>query len=45
MTALKELLTMITNNLFNDLRLIVGEKNIITNSQDLEKFKKLTGFN
>ena len=41
MTALKELLSMITNNLFNDLKLIVGEKNIITNSQDLEKFNKV----
>ena len=30
---------MIINNLFNDLELIVGERNIITNSQDLKKYK------
>ena len=40
MIALKEPLTMIINNLFNDLELIVGEKNIITNSQDLKKYNK-----
>ena len=40
MTALKEPLTMIINNLFNDLKLIVGEKNITTNSQDLKKYNK-----
>ena len=31
---------MMINNLFNDLKLIVGEKNIITNSKDLEKYNK-----
>jgi hypothetical protein len=31
---------MIINNLFNDLELIVGESNIITNSQDLKKYNK-----
>jgi len=40
MIALKEPLTMIINNLFNDLELIVGESNIITNSQDLKKYNK-----
>ena len=40
MIALKEPLTMIINNLFNDLELIVGERNIITNSQDLKKYNK-----
>ena len=28
------------NNLINDLKLVVGEKNIITNSKDLEKYNK-----
>ena len=41
MIALKEPLTMIINNLFNDLELIVGERNIITNSQDLKKYNKV----
>ena len=40
MIALKEPLTMIINNLFNDLELIVGKKNIITNSEDLKKYNK-----
>ena len=31
---------MMINNLFNDLKSIVGEKNIITNSKELEKYNK-----